>query len=349
MTITPTQTMPRSQTAAGICTKEIDDPGSNVFVPGKLTREDAKFFQGYKSECRDWQTTEEQLNSIGCNWTVEPETLYSRNFDKEYPNVVHWYQSNTGDKLGQFSDKRFIVDPVDALNWYKKSIENKPDITLDGIGWLPEQKVLYFFSKMTNLNPPELRKVGDTTDFFLMYTINYLKAQSMRATVYANELVCDNGMTRRIQGSDTRVSHRQKRGTLDVEQAMDAAITTGEEYIQDKIKMINTPCGIDSGIRILRNHFQDMIPEEDRKYAIENAHAPIKSKFLNQLERIYKMDLIGGELETRKLNIFRLHSAVTQFTSHTKHVKNGDEARFAQQLDGPIARLNANFTDLLLR
>ena len=348
MTITPTSTMPRSQTTAGICTKEIDDPGSNVFVPGKLTREDAKFFQGYKSECRDWQTTEEQLQSIACNWTVEAETLYSKNFDREYPNVVHWYQSNNGDKLGQFSDKRFIVNPVDALNWYKKSIENKPDITLDGIGWLPEQKVLYFFSKMTNLNPPELRKVGDTTDFFLMYTINYLKAQSMRATVYANELVCDNGMTRRVQGSDTRVSHRQKRDIIDVEQAMDAAITTGEQYIKDKIRMINTPCSQEEGVVLMRDFFQDMIPEEDRGHALQFPNSPIKSKFLNQLERIFKGDLIGSELETRQNNMFSVHSAVTQFTSHTKHVKNGDEARFAQQLDGPIARLNASFTNHLL-
>jgi|TARA_X000001036_G_C20693684_1_gene810436 hypothetical protein len=347
MTVTPTPSMP--YTTAGICTKDIDDPGSQTFVPGRLNQADRKLFKGIVSECRDHQSSEEQLQSIHCNWTVEAEKLFSRQFDREYPEVIHWYQSDNGDKLGQFTDKRFIVNPLDALNWYKKSIENKPYIHLDGIGWLPHNKVLYFFSKMTNLNTPELLKVGDTTDFFLMYTINYAKAQSMKATVYANELVCENGMTRRLKGSDTRVNHRQKRDSIDVEQAMDVAITTGEKYIQDKIKMINTPCTINSGVTILRKFFEKMIPEEDRSYLINTPTAPVKSNLINQLERIYKMDLIGDELETRQNNIFRLHSAVTQFTSHVKHVKNGDEARFAQQLDGPIARLNADFTDFLLR
>ena len=340
---------PMPTTVTGLCTKDINDSGSNVFVPGRLNQADRKLFKGVVSECRDYQTSEEQLQSIHCNWTVEAEKLFSRQFDREYPEVIHWYQSDNGDKLGQFTDKRFVVNPLDALNWYKKSIENKPYIHLDGIGWLPQSKVLYFFSKMTNLNTPELLKVGDTTDFFLMYTINYAKAQSMRATVYANELVCDNGMTRRIQGSDTRVNHRQKRGTVDVEHAMDAAITTGEQYIQDKIKMINTPCSINSGVTILRKFFQDMIPEEDRSYLINTPTAQVKSNFINQIERIYKMNVIGSNLETRQDNIFRLHSAVTQFTSHEKYVKHGDESRFAQQLDGPIARLNTNFTDYLLR
>ena len=65
MTVTPTPSMP--YTTAGICTKDIDDPGSQTFVPGRLNQADRKLFKGIVSECRDHQSSEEQLQSIHCN------------------------------------------------------------------------------------------------------------------------------------------------------------------------------------------------------------------------------------------------------------------------------------------
>ena len=72
-----TQAPPMPITTTGLCTKDVEDPGSETFSPGKLTKSDRKFFKGHVSECRDWQSTEEQLQSIRCNWRVEPEHLLS--------------------------------------------------------------------------------------------------------------------------------------------------------------------------------------------------------------------------------------------------------------------------------
>ena len=352
-----TQAPPMPITTTGLCTKDVEDPGSETFSPGKLTKSDRKFFKGHVSECRDWQTTEEQLQSIRCNWRVEPEHLYSRKFDRHYPEVVNWYTSE-GDRLGQFSNCRHIIHPDDALNWYKKFIQESNEVaeahselepmSLDVIGFLPDQKVLYFVSKLTDINPERLIKVGDTTDFYLTFTINYMEARAMKAMIWANELVCTNGMTRQINDGRAVINHRKERHDYDVIHALKAAFKESRFYMETKEQLINTPCDVTEGKKLIRQYFQDSIPEETREYAVDNPNTPVDSRIVNQLERIYMDDLRGGELETRQDNLFRVHSTVTQWTSHHKAVRNGDDSRFAKQLDGNLARINTQFTDFLL-
>lgn len=349
-------TMPRSQTVAGICTKEVDDPGSTVFIPGKLKQEDRQFFQGDVSECREHQTTEEQLNSIRCNWTVKPEPLYSKNWNRTYPNVVDWYQGDNGDLLGRFSDRRHIVNPVDIVDWYKDFINqahgwaHMQDITLDVVGWLPQQKVFYVASKLTDMNPGHLKNVGDTTDFFLMFHVNYAKAQSMKATIWANELVCTNGMTRKIQDGSARVNHRSERGAYDIHQALTAATDESKRWIEHKESMINTRCEIRQGKQIIRSFFRKEIEAAEEASAIRNVDLPVSNNKVQEIERIYAAPSVlkGGNLYTRTDTLFRVHSAWTQWTNTIKRVKNGEHARFAQQLDGEIAKQTDKFTDFLL-
>lgn len=338
-------------TTSGLCTKDVEDPGSETFSPGKVTRTDAKFFQGLKSECREWQSTEEQLKSIGCNWLVTPEPLYSKRYDRIYPEIVNWYTSD-GDRLGQFSNCRHIIHPQDGLNWYKEFIRKTKaaflqELTLDVIGYLPNQRVLYFASKLTDMNPERLKEVGDTTDFFLMFSINYMEPRAMKAQIWANELVCDNGMTRRIRDGQATINHRKARGEVDVYQALEAAVLEAKRHVYIKESFIDTPCDLYDGKKLIRTFFKDFIPEENRKSQIENVWEPVDSRYIQQLEHTYVHGLIGGELETRKDNLFRVHSAITQFTSHHKRVRNGDDSRFAKQLDGNLSRINTQFTKFL--
>tara|TARA_R100001082_G_scaffold92628_1_gene59292 strand:+ start:1779 stop:2891 length:1113 start_codon:yes stop_codon:yes gene_type:complete len=338
-------------TVTGLCTKDVEDPGSETFSPGKVTRADAQFFQGLKSECREWQSTEEQLKSIGCNWLVTPEPLYSKRYDRTYPEVVNWYTSD-GDRLGQFSNCRHIIHPQDGLNWYKEFIRQTKaaflqELTLDVIGYLPDQKVLYFASKLTDLNPEKLKKVGDTTDFFLMFSINYMEPRAMKAQIWANELVCENGMTRRIRDGQATVNHRQARGQFDIYKALEAAVLEAKRHVYIKESFIDTPCNDLEGRRYIRRFFQDSIPEEHREYAIDNPTCNVDSRIINQLEHTFLHSLKGGHLETRQDNLFRVHSAVTEYTSHHKAVRNGDDSRFAKQLDGNLSRINTQFTEFL--
>jgi hypothetical protein len=343
---------PMPTTVTGLCTKDVEDPGSETFRPGKLTRADAQFFQGEKSECRDWQSSEEQLSSIGCNWKVVAEPLYSQRFNRTHPNIVHWYQSNTGDPLGQFSDARHIIHPIDGLNWYKDFIRQTKaaflqEIGLDVVGFLPDQKILYFASKLTDMNPERLKEVGDTTDFFLMFTINYMEARAMKASIWANELVCENGMQRRIVDGNATINHRSERDGYDVYKALEAAVLECKRHIHIKQEMIDTPCDDLQGRKYIRQFFDYTIPEEQRLEAVNNPSMAVDSRIINQLERIFMHGLEGGNLSTRQDNLFRVHSAVTQWTSHHKTVKHGSDSRFAKQLDGDIARINTKFTEYL--
>ena len=75
-------------------------------------------------------------------------------------------------------------------------------------------------------------------------------------------------------------------------------------------------------------------------------HEKTKSLNVRRLERIYEHDLIGGQLDTRQGNAFRLQQAFTQWTSHHRKAKTEDY-RFSQKLGGDLARLDNRATELI--
>ena len=41
-----THEIKKPMTVTGLCTKDVEDPSSETFMPGKINRSDANFFQG---------------------------------------------------------------------------------------------------------------------------------------------------------------------------------------------------------------------------------------------------------------------------------------------------------------
>ena len=324
--------------ANGICTKDIDDPGSCAPNYSRITKEDRRFFKGIAVEAHDkiHCSDHQLLQMVGADFSVIPEAFHSRRFNRTHPNSIHWQRSDNGDELGRFSDKRQIMHPIDAIHYFKEFCDkSQKQINLDILGFEPGSRKLYFASKLTDRRP-ELVHVGDTTDHWMIFTIDYMQPKSMKTFVWHNELVCTNGMTKKVTEDAHHLSHRKIRDFDDIAPYLENALFECSAYEDLKDKLINTKIDPITARNVIKRFFRD----ETEK------HEKTKSLNVRRLERIYEHDLIGGHLDTRQDNAFRLQQAFTQWTSHHRKAKTEDY-RFSQKLGGDLARLDNRATELI--
>jgi hypothetical protein len=137
-------------------------------------------------------------------------------------------------------------------------------------------------------------------------------------------------MAKRVTECEVKLSHTSVMSTDIVHAVLDHAMRQCRAYDRIKERLIETPISMDTARAALRQFFDD---EEG------------KTSTVKRLEQLYRSDLIGGELDTRTGNAWRLASAVTEYTSHAR-VRN-QETAFRSQLEGSRARTASGFMQFL--
>ena len=328
--------------AHGLCTKPINDPGSCAPNFQRITKEDRKFFKGVAIEAHDKShcSTEQLLTCIGANWTVEREEHYRKSTGRSFPNILHWYRSDNGDKLGSFSDRREPLDPHHVVDYFREFCNSsEKELSLDVIGFESGTNKIYAASKLTDFSQ-ELTHVGDSTDHWMIMTVDYMQPRAISTYVWHNELVCTNGMTKKITEDAHYLTQRKFRTYDEIEPYLTSALQECEGYNLIKDKLINTKLDPWTARNVIRKFFRD-------EAGLEDMNSISKLPNVRRLERIYERDLTGGNLETRKGNAFRLQQAFTEWTSHERKSKS-DDFRFSQKLGGDLARIDRRATNLIL-
>jgi hypothetical protein len=323
----------------------------------KLTPADRKLFRGTAAEVHPWMSTEDILESINCNFRVTRHAAQVGG--QPYPDCQLWLRDDSNAMLGFFGNRRQVIQPATFIEYFRAfTASSEKQISLDVVGSLDGGKTFYMGSKLSGNNAALLDanlggqygaggglgisrrgsehylEAADRTDFWLVITDYYGESLSPKAIILGNELVCSNGLAVRVTDSTVKLTHRLAQSYDDVALVLQRAIERSRAYGQMKDRLIETPISMDSARRALRQFFRD----EDGQ-----------SSTVKHLERIYDSELIGGELATRQGNLWRLASAVTQYTSHERigSRPEAQERTLRSQLEGSRARTNARFLEFL--
>tara|TARA_R100001443_G_scaffold33548_1_gene47456 strand:- start:425 stop:1498 length:1074 start_codon:yes stop_codon:yes gene_type:complete len=329
-------------TTSGLCTKEPTDPDSDAqnWTP-KLSRKDASFFQGHRLETHDktHAPTKELLTPIHANWQVVSRSLERPDINRVYPKVQHWYESGTNDHLGQFGNIREPLHPENFINYFREFCQaSEKEISMDVIGFDSSSKKLYAASKLTNYSS-KLEHVGDKTDHWMISSVDYMRPKSIQTFVWHNELICTNGMTKKVEEQSMYLSQRKQRTFDDIAPYLSLALEECSAYDELKDRLIHTPINNDIAFNVIRKFFRD---EEGLK------HPSQESTLLNvrKLEQMWLMDCKDDNEATRQGNAFRLQQCFTQWTSHGRKAKS-DDYRFSQKLGGSLMRMDNRATELI--
>jgi len=310
-----------------------------------LTETDRKLFRGTAAEVLPFMSNEEILASIGCNFNVIRRPAESGG--RSYSDCQLWLRDDTQDMLGFFGTKRQIIQPGTFVDYFRSFCTSADkQINFDVIGSYNNGRTLYMGAKLTGNNAAVLSAGGglnisrpghsayipseDRTDHWLILTESFGESLRPRVTVLSSELVCTNGLAKRVTECEAKLSHYSAMSADIVHAVLDHAMRQCRAYDRIKERLIETPISMDTARAALRQFFDD----EDGK-----------TSTVKRLEQIYASDLIGGQLDTRTANAWRLASAVTEYTSHAR-VRN-EETAFRSQLEGSRARTANSFMQFL--
>lgn len=320
----------------------------------RLTAQDAKLFKGTAAQVHDWMSTEEVLASIGSNFTVRstPASVDGR----DYPECRLWLRSDNADLLGVFGNRRQPIQPGDFVDHFRAfTAASDSQISLDLVGSLDRGRTFYMASKLNdNIHNLLDSTVGggygagggmsikrnmpadDRTDFWLVVTDYYGESRRPMVSLIGNELVCSNGMVHRVAAkhSTLQLNHRGLLTYEKVAPILHAAAQQVGAYAHTKVRMIDTRITRDTAVAALREFCAD--PDGE-------------SRTVKRLEAIYDSELIGGNLDSRTGNVWRLASAMTQHTSHdgVKDDAGSRDRALRSQLTGARQRTSANFLAFL--
>jgi len=310
-----------------------------------LTAADRKLFRGTAAEVHDFMSNEEILASIGCNFNVIRQPAESGG--RTYNDCQLWLRDDTQDMLGFFGTKRQIIQPSSYVDYFRSFCASaSKQINFDVIGSYNNGRTLYMGAKLSGNNAALLEGGGglyisrpghsayipseDRTDHWLILTESFGESLRPRVTVLSSALVCTNGLAKRVTECEVKLSHYSAMSADIVHAVLDHAMRQCRAYDRIKERLIETPISMDTARAALRQFFDD----EDGK-----------TSTVKRLEQLYASDLIGGQLDTRTANAWRLASAVTEYTSHAR-VRN-EETAFRSQLEGSRARTANSFMQFL--
>lgn len=316
----------------------------------RLNAIDRKLFRGTAAEVQSWMSTTDVLRSIGCDFQV---ALHSPSVNgRTYDDCKLWLRSDNQDMLGVFGNRRAPTQPGDFVDFFRAfCAASEKQISLDLVGCLDQGRTFYMASKLTEANTELIAQATaangglgiarkgsshyidseDRTDFWLVLTDYYKESLSPKAVVFGNELICTNGMTLRVTDQQVKLHHRNHLTYELIAPVLQRTLEQSAAYSRMKQRLIEIPVSMDTARDALRKFFCD--PQAE-------------TKTVRKLEQIYAGDLIGGELDTRKDNAWRLVSTVTQYTSHERTGGQGDRT-LKSQLEGSRARTNTRFIEFL--
>lgn len=322
---------------------------ATVPTTSKLNRADRHLFHGTAAEVHSWMSNQEILRSIGCDFQVVRTAAEARG--RTYSDCQLWLRDDNQAMLGFFGRRRHIIQPSTFLDHFRSfCAASDQAISLDVVGSYGDGKTLYMGAKLTDrtgnllddgASTPAASRDGmaisrrgssryipseDRTDHWLLLTESFGESLRPRVVVIANELICANGLARRVNTCELKLSHTCGLDASTVHGVLAHALRQCRAYDQTKERLIQTPINMETARAALRDFFSD---DDDN------------SRIVRRLERIYAQELIGGDRNTRSANAWRLASTVTQYTSHERIGRK--DVAFRSQLEGARARTANGF------
>ena len=317
---------------------------------------DRKLFKGNAALVTDGAAATEMLASVNANFTVD--RVPAEYNGRQYPAHQLWIRQDNGNCLGCFGKIRKPQQPkaiLESLMGF--CAQSEKDLKPDVVGSINDGKTIYVACRMAGdvsrlLDSANNGDGGgmsirstiakeDRTEHWLMLMAHYGESLATKAYVLSNELACSNGMALRTNEKTIALAHRELQDPYKIEAILNQAIRNSEAYALMKDRFMHQTISLADGCSLIRQKYDD--PQG-------------QTQVVKNLERIFKYDLIGGDLPTRAIdyngsepttNLWRLANAQTQYTSHN-HVSKRDPGKtLLSQLGGKKAKDNRDFMQFL--
>ena len=307
-------------------------------------------FKGNAQLVCDGATPTQMLEAVNANFRVIPKSAEFGG--RAFPQHQLWMREDNGvigDCLGCFGNRRQPQQPMQVAQFFQDFCDqSEKQISPDVIGCVNGGKTLYVACRLTgdtsDLHDKKAYGDGggmsikrtvskeDRTEHYLMLVVHFGESLATKAYVLSNELVCSNGMALRTDEKKLVIPHRAFTDGSKVAAILNQGVRSSTAYALMKDRFMNESLTSERASQLIREFHQD--PDGT-------------SQIVDNLEKIYNYTLIGGDMPERQDNYWRLLSAQTQYTSHSRVSKKDAGQTLISQIENGRATSNRNFVSYL--
>jgi phage/plasmid-like protein (TIGR03299 family) len=278
-------------------------------------------------------TLDQQLKQAGLDWEVETSGFrYGEKYQHRSTEVKAAFRSDTGMFLDIYSAR----EP-----WQNREILQHFHDFCDGaglkvtqIGSLDQGRKIFAAAEM------ELRtdvlNCGDITRWWLLLQDSHMNGQGLKISVYANRVVCTNGMHELIKGRNQNISHLGELNKSKIASALEAAVSTVQAKEKTYATLAQTTITVEEATLNLLNAFGvPGKPVEDQPKVIQTALKLFQgtakgSDYLSAYNTAYGL----LQAVTEHFNWSASRSLESQFNSVLSGSRGQKMAAFERQLVG---------------
>lgn len=171
----------------------------------------------------DDMSLDQQLQAAGLDWEVITSGF-------RYGDRYQFRQTDT--KVAFRSDNGAFIDTyTDRKPWQNREIIDHfhqfcdgSDLTVSHIGSLQEGKLIYAAAKLPVVT--DVAACGDVTEYWLLLKDSHLNGKGLQVSLYANRMICTNGLHEAIRQGNQTIAHLGAFNTERITGVLEAALAT---------------------------------------------------------------------------------------------------------------------------
>lgn len=267
-------------------------------------------------------TLDEQLEQAGLNWEVLTSGFrYGDRYQFRQTDTQIAYRSDNGAFIDTYTNRQPWQNRDIIQHFHDFCNESELGLKVSHIGSLQEGKLIYAAAKLPHVT--DIRKAGDITEWWLLLRDSHLNGMGLQVSLYANRMVCTNGLHQAIRQGNQVIAHLGEFDKERINGVLEAAIVTLREKEATHEQLATVSMTIEEATLQLISAFGEPgKPVEEQPKLIQTAL------------RLFQGSAKGSEYLSAYNTAYGLLQAVTEHFNWHAPNRGGSQGAFQSVLAG---------------
>lgn len=277
----------------------------------------------------DGLSFDEQIKAANLDWEAVTSGF-------RYGDRYQFRETDT--KVAFRSDNGMFIDTyTDRQPWQNREIIahfhefcEASDLKVSHVGSLQDGKLIFAAAKL----PVEVdvARCGDITEYYLLLKDSHINGKGMQVSLYANRMVCTNGLHQAIKQGNHTIAHLGAFNKARITGVLEAAIATvnEKEAISNQLAQV-AMTREEATLQLIQAFGNPTLPVEEQPKLIQTAL------------RLFDGQAKGSEYLSAYKTAYGLLNSVTEFYNHHAPNRGTAQTQFQSILTGSRGQKMAQF------
>jgi hypothetical protein len=265
---------------------------------------------------------DEQLEAAGLNWEVLTSGFrYGDRYQFRQTETKVAFRSDNGTFIDTYTSRQPWQNRDIIQHFHDFCTESELGLEVSHIGSLQDGKLIYAAAKLPNVT--DIRNTGDITEWWLLLKDSHLNGQGLQISLYANRMICTNGLHELIRQGNQVIAHLGSFNRERINGVLAAAIATLQQKEEQHEQLAAITMTVEEATLQLLNAFGEPgKPVEEQPKLIQTAL------------KLFQGQAKGSEYLSAYQTAYGLLQSVTEYFNWHAPNRGGSQGAFQSVLSG---------------